>query len=473
MAKRFYNCHAHSFTYDHVPKHFLGRGVAINWVLHRKWVKGVVRNTPVTGKFDWLGKILVGTLTTLMGLNRSQVIRYLNFIKYGDRRTQAEVIKSMQAYYPKNTGYVLLTMDMEFMGAGMPKTRFEHQLDELARLKTLKDDNGDLIWDNYIYPFVFCDPRRINPEHERELDIENHFIGKKYIAKLENYITNKIYQGIKLYPALGYFPFDKRMRIVYDFAVKNSVPLITHCTIGAVHFKYDLDEKEYHHPFLHKKLPKEKPFTFQQYFSHPLNYECVLNHDLLKKHWGKDAPDYSNLKICLGHWGTREEWHNFMNNAWLETSYRKMDSQWPSLELVNWHIGERTENNFSWFTIICDMMRKYPNVYADISFTLYDTTLLPLLKMILEADDKIRSRVLFGTDFYLVSKAVCERDFTINIRSFLGVDMFHQIAVTNAEMFLNNNFNQVKNEWWEDKNSIIVSDDNSSKDEESEALETD
>ena len=93
-------------------------------------------------------------------------------------------------------------------------------------------------------------------------------------------------------------------------------------------------------------------------------------------------------------------------------------------------------------------MRKYPNVYADISFTLYDTSLLPLLKMILEADEKIRSRVLFGTDFYLVSKAVCERDFTVNVRAFLGLDLFHQIAITNAEAFINNSFNQVKNEWW-------------------------
>jgi uncharacterized protein len=94
------------------------------------------------------------------------------------------------------------------------------------------------------------------------------------------------------------------------------------------------------------------------------------------------------------------------------------------------------------------MMRKYPNVYADISYTLNDATLFPLLRMILNSDNKIRERVLFGTDFYLVSKAISEREFAINVRSFLGNDLFNQIAITNAERFLTNKFSHVRNELW-------------------------
>ncbi len=135
MAKRFYNCHAHCFTYDHVPKFFLGHGIAVEWLLHRKWLKNLRKKTPVTGKFDFVSSILIVLLGPFFGLNKQKVIRYLNFIKYGDKSSQEEVIESMQAYYPTYTGYVLLTMDMEYMGAGIPITRFEKQLKLLADIK--------------------------------------------------------------------------------------------------------------------------------------------------------------------------------------------------------------------------------------------------------------------------------------------------------------------------------------------------
>jgi predicted TIM-barrel fold metal-dependent hydrolase len=352
------------------------------------------------------------------------------------------VIKSMQEYYPKYTGYVFLTMDMEYMGAGLPKTLFEKQISELEDIKRKPD------WRNIIYPFIFCDPRRLKPSHPRELGVGNDFTGDVFLQKLQQLIRDETFQGIKLYPALGYYPFDKRMKPVYDFALKHNVPFITHCSVGAVHFKYDLEAAECYHPILHKQLPHDKPKLFQQYFTHPLNFECLLNRDLLKTFWGDDAPDYSQLKICMGHWGSGEEWHNFFENAWVETHFRKMTAEYPSLELENWQTGENKVYNFSWFTIICDLMRRYPNVYADISYTLQDASLLPLLKMILEADDKIRTRVLFGTDFYMVSKDISEREFVINARAYLGIELFNQIAITNAESFLNNGFCEVKNEFW-------------------------
>ena len=168
----------------------------------------------------------------------------------------------------------------------------------------------------------------------------------------------------------------------------------------------------------------------------------------MKQYWGHEAPDLENLKICLGHWGTGEEWHNFIENAWTDTQCRKLTSKWPSLELDNWHTDKNKVYNFSWFSIICDLMRKYPNVYADISYTLQDASLLPLLKMILEADEKIRERVLFGTDFFLVSKVISEREFAINIRATLGNVLFEQIAIVNAERFLKNDFCEPKNEFW-------------------------
>jgi hypothetical protein len=447
MNKRFYNCHAHCFTYDHVPEYFLTPRVAISWLLHHKKLRSYIQKAPSTGNFGIMGKLLL----FLLGSDKEKLIRYMNFIKYGDRKTSEDVIKSMQHYYPKHTGYVFLTMDMEYMGAGVPKTDFEEQLKQLEGVKRNPH------WENIIYPFIFCDPRRLQPEHPREVAVKTSFSGKRFEDGLKSLISNKYYQGIKLYPALGYYPFDKRMKNVYDFAVDNCIPLTTHCTIGPVHFKYKLDDKEHFHPFLNKDLPPEKQVHFQRYFTHPLNFECLLNHSLLKRYWGEDAPDYTNLKICLGHWGTCSDWHNYLENPWSDIAARKKTTDWPALELDNWFIDEAHAGyNYSWFTIICDLMRKYPNVYTDISYTLNDQTLLPLLKMILQSDDKIRERVLFGTDFYLVSKDISERLYGINVRSYLGNELFEQIAITNAERFLNNKFSQVKNCFWPPEKDKIL-----------------
>jgi predicted TIM-barrel fold metal-dependent hydrolase len=438
MDKRFYNCHAHCFTYDHVPEFFLTRRIAISWLLKRRWLRELIRKSTSTGKFTFGIRVLLFLLRLLFGLTSEMALRYMNFVRYGDRSSQEQVIKSMQAYYPKDTGMVFLTMDMEYMGAGVPQTRFKKQLSELEGVKRNPH------WTHKVYPFVFCDPRRIMPQHKREIKVEQEFIGAAFENKAKEYLQKGIYQGIKIYPALGYYPFDIRMKTMYDYALQHCIPILTHCTIGAVHFKYKLNEEERYHPFLKTTLPEKKPVEFQEYFTHPLNFECLLNPDILRKLWGDATTDYTNLKICLGHWGQGEDWHEYLDNAWQDTNFRKRNSAWCSLELDNWIINEDNAfKNFSWFTIICDLMRKYPNVYADISYTLYDTTLLPLLKMILEADKKIRERVLFGTDFYLVSKASSERAFAINVRAALGDALFEQIAVTNAERFLSNKFNPV------------------------------
>ncbi len=442
MSKRFYNAHAHCFTYDHVPRYFLTRFFAISWLLRRKWLRTWLRTVPFTGRFGLIGSVIKTILILFFGFNKEKLIRYMNFVLYGDRSSQEDVIKSMQQYYPASTGFVFLTMDMEFMGAGMPVTPFEKQLTQLEGIKR------NPAWEKKIFPFLFCDPRRIQPQHKRETALTLLFTGNLFPEKAKEYWQQGIYHGIKLYPALGYFPFDKRLKPVYDFAVAHQLPCMTHCTIGSVHFKFNLDEDERFHPIKKVMLPREKPASFQQYFTHPLNYECLLNQQLLRLHWGEEAPDYQNLKICIGHWGTEEEWHKFIKDAWVETRFRKKTSAYPSLDLDNWNIhNEHSVYNFSWFSIICDLMRRYPNVYADISYTLQDASLLPLLKMILEADEKIKERVLFGTDFYLVSKAISEREFAINVRAALGKELFEQIAIRNTERYLNNDFYPMPLAW--------------------------
>jgi len=432
-SKRFYNAHLHCFTYDHVPEYFLSRRAGVSRLLKWNWLQRNIKKGVDEGKITWVVKALIFILHYFLRINKRIILRYFNFFRFGDQNSQEDIIRLVQQYYPKRTGFVLLTMDMEYMGAGKPKSLFKEQLSQLAETK-LKPE-----WNNKIFPFIFCDPRRIKPIHKREIDIEKEFIGETFLQTVKQYVEAGTYSGIKIYPALGYYPFDQRMQPVYDLALSLDLPVLTHCTIGAVHFKYELDKEEHYHPFLKKYLPEKKPVKFQEFFTHPLNFECLLNQDLLKQVWGNDAPDYSQLKICIAHWGTEEEWHQYLENPWVQTKLNDPSGEYSSLNLANWNIERKEDAQYvSWFSIISDLITKYPNVYTDISYTLNDTSLLPLLKMTLEANDKIRERVLFGTDFYMVSKAISEREFAINVRAALGQELFEQIAITNTERFLSN-----------------------------------
>jgi predicted TIM-barrel fold metal-dependent hydrolase len=439
--KRFFNCHAHCFTYNHVPDYFLSTLLPVSKLLKQKWLMNFFRKSARSGKIGGLASFIIRLIRFFdSSITTNLVLRYINFFIFGDAVDQLTAIKTMQQYYPAQTGLVMLTMDMAFMGAGIVKAPLKEQLAELSGIKNSSD------YTNIVYPFLHTDPRRIQPTHLREQHIETDFTGTIFFEAAKHYWKKGTYQGVKIYPALGYYPFDKRLREVYDFALENSLPVLTHCIVGPVHFKFNLDDAERYHPFLHQSFPQAKAVDYQANFTHPLNFECLLNKHLLQTYWEEDAPDYRNLKICLAHWGGEPEWHSFKDDPWSDTSYKYKDAEYPSLDIRNWLVNpddDNTYKNFSWFSIICDLVLKYDNVYADISYTLEDASLLNLLKITLQRDERIKKKVLFGTDYYLVSKDISERDFGINIRAELGDELFYQIAQTNAKAFLSNKFNQI------------------------------
>jgi predicted TIM-barrel fold metal-dependent hydrolase len=445
---RFFNCHAHCFTMDHVPAYFFGKLFPVGPLLNKKWVKKLVQNGPVTGKMPWFLKVLIYILGLLSLMNMKKLKRLLTMVRYGNTDGQEKVIEAMRQYYPEKTGYVFLTMDMEYMGAGTPKERYQLQLSKLAGIKNQTDPTTGLPqYKNIIYPFIFIDPRRITPLTESEKKVEDEFIGEVFLNHANAYIEKGDFQGLKIYPALGYYPFDVRLKPAYDMALKYELPITTHCTIGVVHHKYRVPAEQRIHPITKKRLPNLKPADYQQYFGHPLNYECLMNKEHLIKLWGDQTTDYSQLKLCIGHWGSEADWHRYLENDWADLYERIKGEACAALDLKNWYVNTKEAyKNFTWFTVICEMIRsgRYPNLYTDISYTLHDASLLSLLKTILEADDKIRERVLFGTDFYMVSKTISERSYAINLRAVLGEDLFEQIAVTNARRFISNKVYSVR-----------------------------
>ena len=88
-----------------------------------------------------------------------------------------------------------------------------------------------------------------------------------------------------------------------------------------------------------------------------------------------------------------------------------------------------------WFSVILDLIKVYSNVYADISYTMHNVNLYPLLKAILK-DEIVRSKVLFGSDFYMTELDTPERSFSVNLRAYLGEEDYQQIAEKNPQVFL-------------------------------------
>jgi predicted TIM-barrel fold metal-dependent hydrolase len=81
------------------------------------------------------------------------------------------------------------------------------------------------------------------------------------------------------------------------------------------------------------------------------------------------------------------------------------------------------------------MLEKYPNLYADISYTLNNPEFFPLLKILL-SDPQIKNQILFGSDYYMVEYKATERRFGIDLRGYLGEENFKVISYDNPRRFM-------------------------------------
>lgn len=227
-----------------------------------------------------------------------------------------------------------------------------------------------------VIPFATIDPRA-DPE-ARELWRAVNDLG---------------FRGVKLYPRLGFAPDDPRlMRHLYPQAARRGLPVMAHCSRGGVQGR-GLDD------FIADRYTD--PMTFGP---------VMLAH-----------PD---LRLCLAHFGGPRDWA-----AYADPSRR---SPYRREHLHNWQVAiRRMIGSGDW-----------PGLWTDISYTLFEfDENIPFLRLFLmdesEAGDRLRQRVLFGSDFYMTrqerlsEKAVCFR-----LRNALGEEVFRQIAEENPRVWL-------------------------------------
>ena len=351
----FYNCHIHIFEECDVPRKFLPLGL--------------VRLLSTKVGFRVIAKML-NNLNPLS--DKDFFDRYVRFVEIGKLGSQKKIFEECRRYYPSDVKFIVLPMDMAFMKAGNVPREYAQQLEKLKEVKDQYDQ---------ILPFVHLDPRR-----EGFYDL--------FIKSIEEYG----FKGVKLYPPLGYFPYDPRLIPVYEYCSAHKLPILTHCSpYNSV--RYRGRKKEIKELLKGSKIPidfkKNKKKELTSNFTNPKNWEFVLN-------------DFPQLKICLGHFGSEYYWKEYIENP---------------------------GNPDNWFVIIRKMIEQYDNLYSDISFTLHNQEFFPLLKVLL-TNPSLRKKILFGSDYYMVATKSDERRFGVELRAFIGEDNFKAIALDNPQAYL-------------------------------------
>lgn len=251
-----YNCHTHTFTIEHVPADFLPFHLTplINSLMKKSFLRKALR-------------LLLGKINPFS--NRDIFDRYANFVEVASEPSQREIFKRLRSYYPPDTRFIVLPMDMAYMDAEDENSvPMDIPVDIYRQHQELADLRDD--FPHQILPFAAVDPRRRGiPDHLKEL-VERHG-----------------FRGIKIYPLLGY-PLNHKALYgdsngkggIYEYAQKRNIPIMVHCSKGGV-----------------RTRNKEISGNILSY-TDPDNYIEIMG-------------DFPALRICAAHFGGEKEWQNY------------------------------------------------------------------------------------------------------------------------------------------------------------------
>ena len=227
------------------------------------------------------------------------------------------------------------------------------------------------------------------------------------------------------------------MHKVYTFANERKLPMVTHCgiynavytnmqrrkmitkiKIGIKYFWDDHtfeevglipDKKHFFRDFTRSHYWKKKRYLANFFFL-PQNYRCVLE-------------NYKDLKLSFGHFGGQDEWDRHFGHP--EAKGRK----------------KFFKPHQDWVQTIIEIMKEYPNAYADLAYTLCFSPLFSDLNDLLRnAGAGIEDRLLYATDFFLTEGKETACHYNQNIINRMNEASFVQIAHTNPKAFLSSKY---------------------------------
>lgn len=189
------------------------------------------------------------------------------------------------------------------------------------------------------------------------------------------------YKGVKIYPSLGYDPTNPALGGFFEECTAKGRPVLTHCNIGG----FRATEAD--------------------------GLRCD------PRNWTQVLKDHPNLKLCFGHFGGEEY-------------------------LTVPDILEVEDNGDNWARSILALMEIYPHVYADISHHTKtmaggqeETNYLENIRGLLN-NETYGSRILFGSDFWMVRRVMREKSFITYFKRELRKRDYKAMAQTNPSAFL-------------------------------------
>ena len=491
------------------------------------WVGTVLVFINWSRRMIWFGlKSLFPILKKLLSHKGLELFeRYMLMGRFALYKRQTDVAQRALSQLPPDSQMVLLPMDMEYMGAGKTKLRKDILNNKAEKLADgwLETDFSDTfkyqmreLWDfvatnrernakknlppNY-HPFLFIDPRRVAEEGSSFFDYT--LVNNKMQLKdcyVKTYMEDRAFSGFKIYPALGYYPFDEHLLPIWRYASENNIPIMAHCVIGTIYYRGKKKKAWNFHPVFKQQytnvkdgdpepmlLPQVKNVDQQFNFTHPMNYLCLLEEVLLKRvlknvqnkdtqalfgYVDDDTPlsyTLENLKVCLAHYGGEEEWIKYLETDRDVFSRRMITAPDEGIQFMKSSKNILSEDKLNtiwhdvdWYAIISSMLMQYENMYADLSYIISKPSIYPLLDHTLEkgmdyenelqnyeaepSDNKkashlngrnrLRAHILFGTDFYVVRNHNSDKDLFIEARAAIGEEKFDLIARENTHNYL-------------------------------------
>jgi hypothetical protein len=256
---------------------------------------------------------------------------------------------------------------------------------------------------------------------------------------------------------------------LWKYAAENEIPIMTHACRGPVYFRGKKKKEWDTHPVFVEsrrkgsygplRLMQTKNSKFTENFTHPLNYLCLLEEELLRVLVGRGSDDLkalfgyrdektpmahnlSKLKLCFGHFGGDDEWARYLESDRDQYSKQLVKQPDEGVLFLTDIMGankqgkiEQIWKSTDWFTIICSLMLQYENVYADVSFILKTTEIQALLNQVLH-HEKLSKRVLFGSDFYVVRHHNSDKHMLAMMRDEISERQFDLIARDNPVHYL-------------------------------------
>jgi len=298
---------------------------------------------------DLLGKILLAGDEESDARHGRTFGDLLDFARIGLQPSIDDVTAIVMEQLDGDDAIVPLAMDITDP-RGADEKLYRGQLDHTAA--------QILAWPGRVLPFVGVNPKRGN----------TFLIAKEYL-------TNRGFVGVKLYPSLGWDVGCDAMKPVYEFCQANAVPLLMHCSRGGF---YRAGED----------IERSAPSL-----------------------WAPLLEAYPGMKICFGHFGGDSGLRKGMlPTGWTHDIIELMKSHPGVFADIAYHNGPMAggEEEANYFKAISTLL-----------------TLAPC-----------KDRVLFGTDYWLARMQLREGSYWHYFEKSLKPGEMEALATRNASLFL-------------------------------------